>query len=270
MLVQTPLEQILFSTVRITTSSAAGSGLGTGFLYTQPMPAGGDGLVLVTNKHVVDGADTATLHFIAQAPDGAPSLGHEVTFTVPASEFIGHPDPDIDISALPVAGLLAQLASAGTPAFLKYVSSELVATSSSLEAFEPIEPVILIGYPDGLYDTASLLPIARRGHSATPLAVDYEGKPTFLIDASVFPGSSGSPVFLWSSPSMPNKHGTITLGSGGTLLFLGVVAAVYQREVPVLTSGGASPFVHDAIDIGIVYKASTVFDLVSQMIASIK
>jgi hypothetical protein len=45
-----------------------------------------------------------------------------------------------------------------------------------------------------------ILPISprffRRGMTATPPQLDYCGRPTFLIDASVFGGSSGSPVFL--------------------------------------------------------------------------
>lgn len=52
------------------------------------------------------------------------------------------------------------------------------------------------------------------------------------------------------------------------MVFLGVVAAVYQRTVPVLqTATAGNQFVHDALDIGIVYKASTVVELVIQLIA---
>ena len=67
--------------------------------------------------------------------------------------------------------------------------------SEELEQLEAIEEVVLIGYPAGIRDPAHLTPIARKGITATPPAWDYGGRPTFLVDASVFHGSSGSPVF---------------------------------------------------------------------------
>ena len=41
------------------------------------------------------------------------------------------------------------------------------------------------------------MPILRRGTTATPIALNFEGRPEFLIDAAVYPGSSGSPVFVY-------------------------------------------------------------------------
>lgn len=78
--------------------------------------------------------------------------------------------------------------------------------------FEPNKPVTFIGYPNGLYEFTSLLPIVRQGYAATAMHIDHGGKPTFLIDAFVFPGSSGSPVFLVPRPSAPDKFGNIIIG----------------------------------------------------------
>lgn len=265
MQVNTIVEKLMFCTVRITTVGPGGTGLGTGFLFhkvdpTDPTQAQ---VWVVTNKHVVDGATDATLHFMAAQPGGgAPVLGQEIPVTLPAASFVGHSDPQVDVAMAPVGGLLQQLIAAGSPAYFQMVGESECATNTSLEdEFEPIEPVTFIGYPNGLYDSASLLPIVRRGHSATSLSIDYEGKPIFLVDASVFPGSSGSPVFIVVPPSGGDKFGNIMVGGGARVVFLGVVAAVYQRSVPVLTAGGGAPFVHDALDIGIVYKASTVLEL---------
>jgi S1-C subfamily serine protease len=262
------IEQMLFTTVRITTTSAAGQGLGTGFLWMKvPDPEGRAHLFLVTNKHVVENQSTAVLHFIAGASDG-PRLGEEITVTIddPPSAFVGHPDPNIDVAVLPVGGVISQLRESGREVYFRAVSESQGATPESLAAFEPIEPVTFIGYPNGLYDSTSLLPIVRRGHSATPLTIDYEGRPMFLVDASVFPGSSGSPVFLMRNPSAPDKFGNITIGAPSQVIFLGVVAAVYQRAVPVLTVGSTGQFVHDALDIGIVYKASTIASTVDTVL----
>lgn len=262
MQVQTLIEQLLFSTVRITTTSPHGSGLGTGFFWMKSPDSNGEAHVfLVTNKHVIEGATSAVLHFIGGSADG-PHLGQEVVCQVdPSQAFRGHADPNIDVAVMPLGGPIRALRAAGSDVYFRAVSEAQSATNESLAAYEPIEPVTFIGYPNGLYDTTSLLPIVRRGHSATALTIDYEGKPMFLVDASVFPGSSGSPVFLMRNPSAPDKYGNITIGGPAEVIFLGIVAAVYQRSVPVLTAGSADPFVHDALDIGIVYKASTVTEV---------
>lgn len=59
----------------------------------------------------------------------------------------------------------------------------------------------MIGYPNGLWDSQNNLPIIRRGITATSVKKDYNGKKEFLIDAAVFPGSSGSPVFIFNEGS---------------------------------------------------------------------
>lgn len=269
MQVNTMIEQLLFVTVRITTLTADGqAGSGTAFLLAEERSGGGTALLLVTNKHVVEGSALVTMHLLAATPDGQPALGKELAVSAEPAQFVGHPDPAVDVAAIGIGGALQSLADAGTPAFFRSIATEMCATSAVLNDFEPIEPVTFIGYPNGLFDSASLLPIVRQGHSATALDIDYGGKPTFLIDASVFPGSSGSPVFLVPRPSAPDKRGNIVIGGAPRPpIFLGVVAAVHQRQVPVLqTNAGGIPFVYDLLDLGIVYKAREVHALARQMI----
>ncbi|WP_182481491.1 S1 family peptidase [Nocardioides immobilis] len=265
---KSPIEQLLFATVRITTKVPGGTGRGTGFVFQADIDETHSALVVVTNKHVIEGASEVELHFIRSTPDGqSPLLGQEFVVSCSPTSFFGHSDPDIDVAALGIGGTVDQLKAQGVRLFYRSIPAEYAATPAALENFEPIEPVTFIGYPNGLFDTSSLLPIVRRGHAATALSVDYEGRPVFLIDASVFPGSSGSPVFLYVPASVPDKHGNINLGLGPQLLFLGVVAAVHQRAVPVLqTSAHSIPYVNELLDIGVVYKASTVLETVQGMI----
>ncbi|MFE3998074.1 hypothetical protein ACFX43_04645 [Nocardioides sp. YIM B13467] len=143
-----------------------------------------------------------------------------VTVEDPGERFAGHPDPDIDIAIMPIGGRLQQLWDAGRRVSFKAVGADHCATDELLSRFEPIEPITFVGYPDGLYDAGSLLPIVRRGHSATALRIDYGNKPVFLVDASVFPGSSGSPVFLIVPASTPDKYGNIMLGPTTKVVFL--------------------------------------------------
>ena len=55
-----------------------------------------------------------------------------------------------------------------------------------------LEDVVIVGYPDNIWDSVNNL-----GVTATHPKIDYEGRSEFLI-AAIYPGSSGSPVFLYN------------------------------------------------------------------------
>lgn len=268
---ETVAEQLFFTTVRISTRNADGStGVGTGFLYTVSTSATQEATFLVTNKHVVAGAAAATLHFLG-AVDGdmsAPQLGqvHTVEVLQPAASFRGHPDPLVDIAVAPVTPWLMQLRAAGFHVFFRAVTPSLALTATNEADLDALEEVTFVGYPNGIFDASNGLPIARRGLTASPLAVDYEGKPTFLVDAAVYPGSSGSPVLMVNTGSFTGRDGGLIVG--GRVIWLGVIAAVYERAVPVLTvPTGSASFVRDPLNIGIVYKARTVDFVVDALLA---
>jgi hypothetical protein len=115
------------------------------------------------------------------------------------------------------------------------------------------------------------MPIARRGTTALPIALDFEATPRFVIDASVFGGSSGSPVFILNQGLYTDKRGGIVLGS--RVLFVGVVSAVFFRTklnkiVPVPVTTQAQPMAQqrEMIDLGLVFKSRTVVETIEAFI----
>ena len=90
-------EQLFFTTVRIETIRDANQG-GTGFIFNHQF-GGNFYPFIVTNKHVVVGAKTGSVTFI-KAQDGKPLLGQG--FRVGVGDFqtgwVGHPDPNIDVT----------------------------------------------------------------------------------------------------------------------------------------------------------------------------
>ncbi len=105
----------------------------------------------------------------------------------------------------------------------------------------------------------------RRGVTATPLQIDYEGKQRFLVDASIFPGSSGSPVFICNSGGYANR-GNFNVGT--RVYFLGVISAVLIRresgsidfvDIPTTLTPTFSSV--QMIDLGVVFKSSLVDQL---------
>lgn len=260
--VSTVADQIFYTTVRIETTTPDGASTGTGFLVIYRE---GDVAypVLVTNKHVVEGATEARFT-LARAANGAPlDAGTQTTMTnFGPHAWVGHPRADVDVAAMLFAPVLNDMESRGAPAFFKAFESELLLTETQAETLDSIERVTFVGYPNGLFDQVSMLPIARRGQTATPIFNDYQGWPAFLIDASVFPGSSGSPVLILDRGNFTTRDGTTHIAS--RIHLAGVIASVHTRRVQGevrLASTGVASF-EDMIDLGIVFKASAIQECV--------
>jgi Trypsin-like peptidase domain len=272
MQVESLFEQLLFTTVFIETEYSDGStGTGTGFIYSVDVAPGRASQFVVTNKHVVENGTSVSLRFIRSenADMTTPLLGQVLTMKISAdldNLFVGHPDPDIDVSVSSISRWFELFRSQNAHPFFRAVTPSIMMNEESGQALDALEQVTFIGYPNGLYDQVNYLPLARRGATATPPTVDYGGKPIFLIDGSVFPGSSGSPVFIADTGGFASRDGEFQIGS--RVMLLGIVAAVYQRPVPVLELPTATKsFVEDALDIGIVYKAKTIDECVDKILA---
>jgi hypothetical protein len=141
------------------------------------------------------------------------------------------------------------------------VGAEQVLTDEIAGELETHQQVLVIGYPDGLFDAKHLTPIARTGHTATPIQLDYLGSPAFLIDAPIFPGSSGSPVFLIE------RMGKVAsaFGATGRVVLLGIVA-----EAHVLSGSlrkGKRPTGAHLMNLGIVYRPSTIDECIDAAMA---
>lgn len=262
-------EQLFFTTVRVDTiAQNGGAGSGTAFFFSYKRGATTYPFV-VTNKHVVMGVREGALSFL-QRQDQTPRLGQGFRLRIDdwQDAWFGHPSPDIDIAICPFSPLEAHIkAQHGLDLFYRYVSDEMIPTVEQAAKLDALESVTFIGYPNGVWDSKNLLPIARRGMTASPISVDFENTPRFLIDASVFGGSSGSPVFLMNQGMYTDKTGDTVIGS--RLLFIGVIAAVFFRTqlnqivaVPIPTQIRPMAQQQEMIDLGIVFKARTVVETI--------
>lgn len=259
--------QLLFTTAMV--RSQVGPGLvstGTSFFYDGYLgdPTSGINLpMLITNKHVIRNATAGTVRFL-RAENGEPSLGNSLEVNFQESDWVGHPDPDVDVAAVAIGGVLAQLEQQGTPVFFRQITKALVPAPDVVEDLDVVEPVTFVGYPASLFDTANLTPIVRRGTTATPIQLNYCDTPQFLIDASIFPGSSGSPVFIVNENGYQQGN-SFVMGSS-RILFLGVVAAVHPEASTGRIVTATTPRIQfdQMVDLALVFKWTAVEETIAE------
>jgi hypothetical protein len=263
MVINTVAKTLFFSTVCLEGSDKQGAySAGTGFVLSHEFPDYGEEIFIVTNKHVVAPLEKAKLCFTRRVGQ-QPVIGHTFAFDCQAgfgSAFHGHPDPGVDIALLPVSYLLKNATSVDRDAFVMSTSTRSIPSKEDWEDLDAILPVLFVGYPNGMYDKTNMTPIVRRGISATPVQLDYDGEPVFLIDASVFPGSSGSPVFTFSE----TWEGGIT-----NLRLLGIIAKVFTQQdsgelqlTPIPTEINIRIAISQKIDLGLVFKSHLIMETI--------
>jgi len=277
--VDTGLEQLFFTTVPIFTQKASEPdkvGYGTGFIFayqTDELKQRDESIFfLVTNKHVVNSADSGQIQFFHKTPAGQPVLGKVESVKVSnfAAGFHGHPNTDIDIAVMPLNGVLRLLIERNVDVFYRSIPSHLLLTNEQMADLDAVEEITFIGYPKLLRDPVNLTPLARKGTTATPVVIDYDGQPKFLVDAAVFEGSSGSPVFL-ADPGIRYRENQVQFAN--RLHLIGVIAQLISTEtkgeIQVSRETDAVAFAASMVhmmNLGVVYRATTILETIDDFL----
>jgi S1-C subfamily serine protease len=259
-------KRLLFNTIRVDTVLEDDSeGSGTAFVVSHVHVRGTHNFI-VTNRHLVEGVRRGGLVF-TQKRNGQPAFGQRFQLNIEdfTHAWFMHPDPEVDLAIIPLRPLEQSARDLGVELYYHTIDSRLALDASAQHSLDALEEVLFVGYPSGVWDQVNLMPILRRGTTATPIALDFEGRQEFLIDAAVYPGSSGSPVFVYQSDAVRPMQSV-----SKKFLFAGVVAAVFFREeanhlvpVPVPANNHSMVMGSEMIDLGLVIKAQVVIDLIN-------
>jgi hypothetical protein len=259
-------EAFLNSTVLVSFSASPGkTSAGTGFMMMKETEPGKGHVFLVTNAHAIPpegsmgnisirvmtkSGETVAVKFL-----DIPVLGADGKYLHNVKR---HPKKDFDVVAINI-----------TESVIKeniqavWIPYDLLATKDKLKA-EKItvgDEIFLLGYPAAIFDPRNVHPILREGVIASVPTEDYAfndalkeecGLPDridgFLIDANVFPGSSGSLVILKQQPTTIGPHGeTVVSGAKKIPYVLGIVSG----SIPIVDIALGSA---QRMGLGIVYS----------------
>ncbi len=254
---------------------------GSAFLVSKEITNGRGHTFLVTNKHVLppEGqTKSISIRVITRSDDGIevseisiPVVGENKKY-LPSVRL--HPKEGFDIA---VINITKQVNEQGIKA--NWIPLSLFVTKNKLneENITVGDEIFLLGYPGAIYDPRNVSPIARQGIIATDptqgyafnerLREKYRDLPQqidgFLIDANVFPGSSGSVVILKRQAIIfdPRKGTVIGGVSKKTPYVLGIVSGSIPIEDVKLGSS-------QRMGLGIVYSAESIRDTIEQFYES--
>lgn len=272
-----PAEKLMLSTIRIVGIDKRGKAkkFGSGFFYRLRADDGAAHDIIVTNKHVVDDMVGVDLAFHPKSADGDRARVLHVPGRV-GEGWIGHPNDDVDLCALPLSTALGDIKDSVT---YEAIEETMLPTPAQLAAFDAIEEVLMIGYPNGLWDRRNNLPLLRRGatasHPATPYFVDeMKDVPLTVIDIAAFPGSSGSPVFIFNPNGYTDKTGVRF--EQARIVLIGVLAAgpTMESDGEILvddapTQTNVAPRINAPINLGYIVNASQLAELKAETLRTL-
>ena len=254
------------ATVRIECFDGERLSVGSSFHCVFPLKTLGAVPVLITNRHVVEGFRNIRI-VLSTAPDprqATPERRRVLAYDRLDEVVHFHDNTDVDLAAILLRPILDRNVNDGSTIYLEDISLKDFAAEDIENRLRFVEDVLVVGYPQGQWDRTRNLPLFRRGITASPAMLDYNGESKFLIDCSIFPGSSGSPVFLYNFPAYI-EGGKVAFGERCALL--GVVSSVLAHnvegtveevDVPTATAVTKSPM---PSNLGIVIKAREILKL---------
>lgn len=264
-------EKIMYNVLHLSILDHAGnvSGTATGFLFDfcntdqQSIPC------LVTNRHVLAHGPKLRITFTRKSVTNTPDIGNLVHTEVSTSLAEYHPNPAIDLAILPIGNLLNRLAQAGQAVFFTSLCIDDIPPANVWSQYSAIETVVMAGFPKGLRDKINNQPIFRSGITATHPALDFQGRPEFLIDMPCFKGCSGSPVMICEEGLHINKRNN-SIASGGMFALLGIQCAIPREydighlETIPTSDGEQVPVVPLHMNLGYIIKSTEllVFDAI--------
>jgi len=245
---------------------------GTGFFVWRALGTQKGQVFLLTNKHLLP--QQGKQQSIKMRVTGSSKNVQEVDIPIIGSDgkylptVFGHTSQAVDVVAVNVTEQVIQYDIPG-----KWLDFNLFVTKENLlkENISAGDDVFILGYPNAIYDPRTITPITRVGIIATVPSQGFGfndelkslyGFPDeldgFLIDANVFPGSSGSLVILKQQSSTINGSGEVEFNPAKRRPYL---LGIVSSSLPINDTALGSRV---RMGLGFAYSATVVRQTIEQ------
>ena len=204
--------------------------IGTGFFVVRRTSKDGSGQpFLVTNRHVLMDTDRIVIRMKERNTERLREL--EANLVDNGNKlYIVHSNPNVDVAVLPLNGSFIEQNNLEFPYF---DIDENALTSSELfdRGVDEGALVYMLGFPMGLVNVSSNLPICRLGCVARLSKEQIFESLNFLVDIQNFPGNSGSPII--TRPEIISINGTKSLNQS---VLIGIVHSYIPYRESLINS----------------------------------
>lgn len=172
-----------------------------------------------------------------------------------------HQDRDVDVCVIKVLDLITERIKNGKKYMQWYAVSEEQLSGNNNISVEVADDAVVVGYPRGFYDNVHLYPILKSGIIASRWGVPFQGKPYFLIDAKLFPGSSGS-IVVSKPQQIAIVDGKLMCAKEKQFAFLGIYSGEpFLQENPI-EFDDITLIRKKGFDLGIVWYGNLVNEII--------
>lgn len=217
---ETISEKLMFSTVRLQTNNWTW----TWFFFNFKVKENNeekDCPVIITNKHVINYNESEEVKFSLHTKSQDWNI--ELQNVIFNTKWFFHQDENIDLCFCFIKPLFEELKNTRNKDIFYFPLDEnIIYNNESLESLDAIEDVIMVWYPNWLYDEKNNLPIFRKWITWFHPAINFNGEKIWLVDMACFPGSSWSPIFIYNKSWYTDKRWTLNIGPD-RLIFLWVL-----------------------------------------------
>jgi len=178
---------------------------------------------LITARHIIDNASSCVI-YLSRMERGQRSSFFPKDIQLPCdlNNWKPHPNRTIDLAALPIRKLLEDFEKDFELSLYRpTITEDMIVTPEDLSGMGSTDEVLVIGYPNNLYDIRRNLSVFSKGIASTHPGLNFDDGNAFLIDAACFQGSSGAPVFSYDSLKSvefcPKLLGVVSTGVMGKI-----------------------------------------------------